>query len=256
MRFSNSLLCESLAARGAIVVSADHPGDALADWLLGTFVDNRTNELGRVADANLLLDALLTGHPSFEPDITSAIDRNRVAMAGHSYGVYTALATVAGRRGVAPHPAVKAVVSFQGYTRTLSDAALARVTVPTLLMVGDHDHSTPASTDADRPWQLLTGAPTWRADVAGAGHQASSDIGLYAELVDHVPNLPEVVKAYFAETVVDAVGSELRPWRELLIEQIGNTWAFLAEVFDLDDADAPAELERIIASGGLRLQRR
>ena len=81
-------------------------------------------------------------------------------------------------------------------------------------------------------------------------------MGLYAELVDHVPTLPDVVKAYFAETVVDAVGSELRPWRELLIEQIGNTWAFLAEVFDLDDADAPAELERIIARGGLRLQRR
>ena len=256
MRFSNSLLCETLAARGAIVVSAEHPGDALADWLLGTYVDDRTNEMGRVADANLLLDALLKGHPSFAPDVTAAIDHNRVVMAGHSYGAYTALATVAGRRGVAPHSAVKAVVSFQGYTRTLSDAALARVTLPTLLVVGECDRSTPASSDADRPWQLLAGSPTWRADMAGAGHQASSDMGLYADLVDHIPYLPEQVKTFFAETVVDAIGPGLRPWRELLIEQIGTTWAFLTEVLELHDPDAPAELDQIIASGGLRLQRR
>ena len=256
MRFSNSLLCEALAARGAIVVSADHPGDALADWLLGSAVDDRTNEMGRVADANLLLDALLSGHASFAADITSAIDHDRVVMAGHSYGAYTALATVAGRRGVAPHPAVKAVVSFQGYTRTLSDAALARVTVPTLLVVGDCDHSTPASSDADRPWQLLAGSPTWRADLAGAGHQASSDMGLYADLVDHSPYLPDQVKAFFAETVVDAIGPELRPWRELLIEQIAATWAFLDEVLELDDDDAQTELAEFVAGGALRVRTR
>src|SRR5262245_58986117 len=32
MRFNYSLLCEALAGRGAIVVSADHPGDVLLDW--------------------------------------------------------------------------------------------------------------------------------------------------------------------------------------------------------------------------------
>ena len=38
MRFAYSLLCEALAARGAVVVSADHAGDTLADFLMGTFV--------------------------------------------------------------------------------------------------------------------------------------------------------------------------------------------------------------------------
>ncbi|MEY4229947.1 MAG: hypothetical protein RLZZ362_796, partial [Actinomycetota bacterium] len=63
VRFAYSLVCEALAARGAVVVSSDHPGDALTDWRLGTNTDDRTNEVNRVADAHLLLRALLHGDP-------------------------------------------------------------------------------------------------------------------------------------------------------------------------------------------------
>ena len=41
MRISYSMVCEALAARGAVVVSADHPGDALLDWMLGQHADDR-----------------------------------------------------------------------------------------------------------------------------------------------------------------------------------------------------------------------
>jgi predicted dienelactone hydrolase len=103
MRFAYSLLCEALAARGNIVVSADHPGDALTDWLTGTFVDDRTNETGRVGDARFLMDTLLTADRSASVvphELLDAIDTERVAAIGHSYGAYTALATAAGVRGV------------------------------------------------------------------------------------------------------------------------------------------------------------
>ncbi len=253
MRFSYSLLCEALASRGAIVVAPDHPGDGLADWLLGTFVDDRANEIARVADAHLLIDSLLGGHEAFAADVTAAIDRDRVVLAGHSYGAYTAFATVAGARGLDPHPAVRAVIGFQPYTRTLSDRALARVHVPAMLVVGTQDRSTPAATDADRPWSLLAGHPTWRVDIAGAGHQASSDLGLYSELIDHIPALPAQIRDYFAETVIDAVAPELRPWRELLQEQIDATWAFLDVVFEADAGETEIETRRLASEPGITL---
>ena len=166
-RISYSMLCEALAARGAVVVSADHPGDRLADWLAGTASDDRTNETDRVADAHLVLHALLHGHEAVPVDILNAVDPNRVVAAGHSYGAYTALAAAAGARGVAPHERIRAVAVLQPYTRSLSDGALGRVRVPTLLVVSAADETTPPSVDADRPWALIPGRPLWRLDLAG-----------------------------------------------------------------------------------------
>jgi predicted dienelactone hydrolase len=234
MRFAYSLLCEALAARGAVVVAADHAGDTLPDFLMGTFVDDRTNEVGRVADAHALIAAATGAAPGMPDDLVDAVDPDRIVVVGHSYGAYTGLATAAGVRGVEPHPLVRAVVGLQPYTRILSDSALGRVGVPTMLVVSMLDRTTPPDTDADRPWSLIPASPSWRLDLPGAGHQASSDIGLYAELVDQVPDIPEIVRMYLAATAVDAVGVDLRPWRTLLREQVAGVWAFLAEVLGLD----------------------
>ena len=188
-----------LASRGAVVVSCDHPGDVLTDWLLGTHADDRTNEVNRVGDAHLLIHALVHGHPSIGVGVLNAVDHDRIVIMGHSYGAYTALATVAGARGVAAHDRVKAIVGFQPYTRTISDSLLGRVTTPTLFVVSELDRATPPDTDAERPWALVRGEPTWRLDLGGAGHQAISDIALYAELAAHVADLPDIVRQYLAE---------------------------------------------------------
>jgi predicted dienelactone hydrolase len=241
MRFAYSLLCEALAARGAVVVAADHSGDTLADFLFGTFVDDRTNEMGRVADAHALIAAATGTAPGLPGDLVDAVDPERVAIVGHSYGAYTGLATAAGARGVDPHPLVRAVVGLQPYTRVLSDNALSRVRVPTMLAVSMDDRTTPPDTDADRPWALVPGRPSWRLDLPGAGHQASSDIALYSELVDHVPDLPDVVRMYLTATAADAVGGGLRPWRTVMREQVVGVWAFLTEVLDLSSSNGDVD---------------
>jgi len=256
MRFAYSLLCEALAARGAIVVSADHPGDALADWLFGTFVDDRTNEMNRVGDAHALLAGLLHGTAMLPRELLDAIDHDRVALAGHSYGAYTALATAAGARGVPSHDRVGAIVCFQPYTRTMSDGALGRVAVPALLIVSELDATTPATTDSDRPWALIRGVPSWRLDLAGAAHQAASDMGLYSEIAGQVPDLPDLVRQYLEYTAADAVGPGLRPWRELLAVQVRAAWAFLEIALGLDPAAGEAEAARLATEPGLTLQRR
>lgn len=254
MRFAYSLLCEALAARGAVVVSADHPGDGLTDWLLGSHVDDRTNEINRVGDAHALLAELRPGGTLLPADLMAAIDHERVALAGHSYGAYTALATAAGARGVPAHDRVRAVVGLQPYTRTMSDGALGRVTVPTLLVVGERDTTTPAGTDADRPWALLRGAPTWRADLAGVGHQAASDMGLYSELAHRFPGLPGMVRQYLEATAADAVGPGLLPWRDTLATQVALVWAFLQVALDIDPAAGVEQARRLGALPGVTLR--
>jgi len=256
MRFAYSLVCEALAARGAIVVSCDHPGDVLTDWLLGRHADDRTNEMNRVADARLLIHALVHGHQSIGVGILNAVDHDRIVLMGHSYGAYTALATVAGARGVPAHDRVRAIVGFQPYTRSTSDSLLGRVAVPALLVVSGADRVTPAATDGDRPWALLRGTPTWRLDLDGAGHQAISDIALYAELARRLPDLPEIVRQYLAASEADAGAPGVMGWRELMRLQVAAVWAFLDEVLDLDPdrgAAARAELERL---PGVTLRRR
>ena len=259
MRFAYSLLSEALAARGAIVVSADHPGDALADWLLGTNVDDRTNEINRVGDAGFLLDSLLPGPrttAALPRDLLSSIDSARVAVVGHSYGAYTALATAAGVRGVDPDHRVGAVIGLQAYTRTMSDGALGRVHVPALLVIAELDETAPAVSDGDRPWALLAGEPVWRMDLAGAAHQAASDMGLYAELAHQLSDLPPIVVEYLEATAADAVGPGLRAWRESLALQTRAIWAFLDVALDIDAIRGDAEANLLGTTDGVTLQRR
>lgn len=256
MRFAYSMLCEALAARGAVVVSSDHPGDGLTDWLFGTHVDDRTNEVNRVGDAHALLRAVLHGHPAIPVDVLNAVDHDRVVLAGHSYGAYTALATAAGARGVQAHDRVSAVVGYQPYTRTTSDGLLGRVTVPALLVAAELDRVTPPDTDVDRPWALLRGRPTWRLDLAGAGHQAVSDIGLYAELARTLPALPDIVRQYLASASGEAVGAGLRPWRELMRVQVEATWAFLDLVLGVDVEGSRRAVAELESAPGVTLRRR
>ncbi len=255
MRINYATFCEALAARGAIVVSSDHPGDQLADWLSGNATDDRTNEIDRVADAHLVLHAMLHGHAALPVDLLNAVDHQRVVAAGHSYGAYTALATAAGVRGVEAHARVGAVAVFQPYTRSLSDAALGRVRVPCLLVVSSEDTTTPPSVDADRPWALLHGGPVWRLDLDGAGHQAVSDMALYAELAGRVPNLPPVVRQYL-EAQAAGSGGRGRNWRELLRVQLDAMWAFMNLAAGGDEDMGLDALEQLEAAPAVTMRRR
>jgi predicted dienelactone hydrolase len=256
MRFVAAMLCEALAARGAIVVSSDHPGDALVDWLTGAQSEARANEVDRVADAHLVLDTMLHGRPEVPVDIANAIDHERIVLAGHSYGAYTAFATAAGSRGVAAHPHVRAIVAFQPYTRTMSDALLGRIDVPTLLIVGTADTTTPPEVDADRPWALLRTTPVWRLDLEGAGHQACTDVALYAELARHIVGLPQIVLDYLTVTAQGTAKVGTRTWRQLLQVQVEAAWAFLHVVLGIDAEVGVAAAERLEDAVGLVLRRR
>ncbi|MEY3361932.1 MAG: hypothetical protein RL531_1651 [Actinomycetota bacterium] len=254
-RIAYTLLCEALAARGCVVISADHPGDTLIDFALELAVDDATNERQRVADARLLLDAALGGAEGIPAEVRAAIDPDRVAVAGHSYGGYTALGLAAGAFDE-PDGRVRAVVGLQAYTRALSDEDLARVGVPTLLSVAARDTTTPPAVDADRPWSRLATPDTVRVDVADAAHQACSDVGLYAELAPRVPDLPQNLRDYLEGTAADTREPGMRSWREAVALQARIAAGFLDEVLAIDPARGAETLAAVAADPAVTLQRR
>ena len=260
MRFAYALLCEALAARGAIVAAPDHVGDVMTDWLGGTFADDRTNEVNRVGDSGFLIDCLLD--PESQPgvaaiaDVLRTIDQSKIASIGHSYGAYTALAAVAGVRGVPPDDRIGAVIGIQPYTRTMSDAALSRIHTPTLLILSELDTTAPPATDGDRPWALIPAPTVWRFDLLRAAHHASSDMGLYLELAARIPDLPPMVAAYVAMMTPDMVGEHLRPWRDGLLIQLRVIWAFLDVTLHIDEKQGEDEAVRLADTPGIVLTRR
>ncbi|MCU1388528.1 MAG: Alpha/beta hydrolase family [Ilumatobacteraceae bacterium] len=260
MRFAYALLSEALAARGAIVVAPDHAGDVMTDWLGGTFVDDRTNEVNRVGDSGFVLDvmlgAALVGRSGLDPVLLASVDASRIAAIGHSYGAYTALAAAAGVRGVAPDQRIGAVVGLQPYTRSMSDTALARVHTPTLLVLSEFDTTAPVATDGERPWALIQASPTWRLDLLATAHHASSDMGLYLELAGSIPDLPPMVAAYVTMMTPDMIAEHLRPWREGLQIQVRAIWAFLDVTLAMHEARGVAEADQVEVTPGVILQRR
>ena len=75
-------LASGLAARGAIVVSVNHPNSTWGDFDMSKGVNHWT----RVADLSVALDAVLA-----DPAFADHIDTSRIMAAGFSYGGWTAL---------------------------------------------------------------------------------------------------------------------------------------------------------------------
>lgn len=236
MRHNYSLLCEALAARGYIVISSDHPGDTLFDWALGTQVDDITNDRQRLGDVRFLIDCALGAGPEIAPWLPRGVDQSRIAVGGHSYGGLTALATVSSLHEFTPDVRVRAAVMAQGYTRILPDEVFTTTASPVLMVVANQDVTTPPSTDAEKAWGLLStrtdrvGEKSQRFNIDHAGHQASSDFGLYAELAPQVENLPEMLRAYLKMVVDESPTEWIHKWRTTVLRHVVLIDEFLQSV--------------------------
>ena len=242
------MLCEGLAARGNVVVSCDHPGDTLLDWMMGAAVDDVTNETQRCDDVAFVLDGALGVHDGCAELLEGiSVDGRRVAIAGHSYGGNTAL-RYASR--VETDSRVHAIAGLQSFTRTIPRADLGRVSIPTLLIAGARDVTCPVDTDADRAFAaIMSSRDVCCVVIAAAGHQACSDVGLYKELAPHVPNLPEMVVDYLSGMGSEVTGDADDPWRPCVALHLELLGTWLNET--LSGESAPRTFDTISQGPGI-----
>lgn len=208
LRFIASFFTEMLASHGFIVVAADHAGDTAVDAFLGSAVSEAENLERRPGDASAVIDAVLATETELAW-LAGHVDAARIGIAGHSFGATTALALAGGTEHSQADLRVRAVVGMAAYTRPLTDQTLQAVGVPTLLISGTADASTPIALDTERPWSLVPGRPLYRVDLEGAGHQSFTDVCAYRDLLGTVPDLPDALRDAVQAYAADGCGPGL-----------------------------------------------
>ena len=234
--FVASFLTEDIASHGYVVLSANHAGNTAADQLLGSSVSEDQNDFLRPnvveAEINWAL-AQSSGSASAYPVLKGAIDEKRIGLVGHSYGGYTALATVGGHTGPAgttkPDPRIKAVVGHAPYTRRLSDSELAGIKIPVMLMVGTKDITTTLAKDSQRPFDLITGPPVVLVVMTDAAHQSFTDVCMYLDEIPKLPAAPAAVAAAIQVQATEGCGEGFMPYARDMELSTGLTVAFLNE---------------------------
>lgn len=187
LRYVASFFTELLASHGVVVASSDHVGNTAAELITDTGATREENALNRVLDVERLIGAVVDQAAAGEGPVAGAVDAERVGVTGHSFGAFTALASVSGYENdlgsAPPDDRVDAVVAMAPASGLLSDEELAAVDVPTLLLSGTEDVTTPVDPDTERPWELIEGRPLWRVDITDGGHQSFTDVCTYQEVL-------------------------------------------------------------------------
>lgn len=206
-RFAHISLAEYLASHGYVVAAPDHHGNTMLDLIGGIDEDTRARStIDRPRDISFVIDALLASNTRRHPIWRALVDPDRIGVAGHSLGGYTALAVsgatfeVARLRRECPlgslerqcsallhlpgdHERVSLrdhrvraalLISPAGMIRFGADG-LERVAVPALVVGGRRDVTTPYATYQAPTFAALR-APRYLLDLPDAGHLSGTDV--------------------------------------------------------------------------------
>lgn len=174
-------LCETLASHGFVVVAPEHIGNTTQDVQDMTAVPLAQSALERPQDVSFIIDWMTAKSLDPADPFYEAVDASVVGVAGHSFGGYTALAMAAGYTGtppavVLPDPRVAAIMPIAPASGWIADHELAAIRVPTMLLSGTLDTTTPIDPNTTRPWNLIPPDYVRRADVIDATHTHFANI--------------------------------------------------------------------------------
>ena len=206
IRFQSFFFAAHLASHGFVVLSPDHHGNNLIDAIAG--VEDADAALNRPLDMSFLIDQAeaLSALPGglFE----GALDTGAIGMSGHSFGGYTALALAGGlfSGGTFTDPRIRAILPQAPASGFFDDGFFATITIPTLIVGGSIDATTPFATDQQRAFDLMEAgaSPVALAGLEQAGHFTFSD---FCE----VPR--EILAFAFADGFAEACEPRHLPWR-------------------------------------------
>lgn len=238
-RLVYSQLCEALAQRGFAVVSLDHPGDTMADVLLGSGVDEATNIEMRVTDLTFLVRSLGGDVAGFDHGLT--LDMTRLSAVGHSFGGYAVVEWASRPAGA---DVVTSLVALQPYLLPMSPSALSRVRVPLMIVAGANDQTTPIATNVLPALEHLPEALTTAYVLDGVGHQGCSDVALYIETAPSIDGVPDFVVDFLSTMTADTTGVAGEPWRPVTEAHIELVSTWLKEPTFTSTLDATAQRHR------------
>jgi predicted dienelactone hydrolase len=198
LRTQSFFWCEHLASHGFVVAAPDHPGNTIGDVIFGGG-DAAQSAMDRPLDVQHTLDRLLAG----DAGAPFAVDGERVAVTGHSFGGWTSLEVA--RRD----PRFKVVVPLApGFKEGATPDFVAELARPIALFGGSEDDTTPFDTDQLRPYELAA-PPKLLVEILGAGHLDFSnlcEIALAAQFVDDGCD-PALIEPREVHTRVMTVGT-------------------------------------------------
>ena len=136
--------CEAWRKAGFVVVTLSHPvtNDEIWDTTKKSLKANLRDALAfpqyglRVNDCKYVIDVCLA-----DPDLKNFIDRERIGIAGHSYGALT-VQSIAGQSNGAnlADPRIRAAIAFSPTAMSAAAASsMKTVKIPFFCITGDHD---------------------------------------------------------------------------------------------------------------------
>ena len=208
-RFVASDNAELLASHGFVVAAPDHVGNTAFEAVLGTEAPDDQIAVDRPTDTAFVITELLAESEATDTPLAGALDPERIGIYGHSYGAYTALTAVSGTDDVPPDDRIVAAIAQAPATESITDAQLEAVDVPTMLLSGTADVTTPIADNTERAWELISGRPLYRIDITDAGHQSFTDVCEYQALAPELPDAPEALVTFIDGYAVEGCAPEL-----------------------------------------------
>ena len=209
IRFLHSSYTEALASYGYMVVAPDHTGNTVFDRFSGNGAPIEEIAFDRPTDVARVITAFTdVAHPTAGA-FAAAADAERIAVTGHSFGGYTAIAITTGvttdSGEFVADDRVDAIVPLAPATggTLLADERLAAIDVPMMVVVGTDDTTTPVDPNVTRLWELSTNSPAYRVELVAGEHQTFTDLCAYGDALPLLPDVPELIV-----TTIDEFGAE------------------------------------------------